>query len=125
MGELAGRTVLVIGLGSIGTEVARLAKAFDMNVIGVNRTGRTHDPHVDEARPPRFLGDLLPVAHAVVLTLPLTEETRNMIDAQAISRMRTDAILVNVGRGGVVDEEALVDVDPAPSGRCRPRCVRC
>jgi phosphoglycerate dehydrogenase-like enzyme len=108
MGELAGRTVLVVGLGSIGTEVARLAKAFGMRVIAVNRSGRADVTRVDEVRPSRFLGDLLPVAHAVVLTLPLTEQTRGMIDAQAISRMRTDAILVNVGRGGVVDEEALV-----------------
>ena len=108
MAELAGRTLLVIGLGSIGTEVARLAKAFGMHVIAVNRTGRTEVADVDEVRPPRFLGDLLPVAHAVVVTLPLTEETRGMIDARAISRMRTDAILINVGRGAVIDEEALV-----------------
>lgn len=106
--ELAGRTLLVVGLGSVGTEVARLAKAFGMHVVGVNRTGRADLPDVDEVRPSRFLGDLLPVAHAVVLTLPLTEETRGMIDTQAISRMRTGAILVNVGRGGVVEEEALV-----------------
>jgi len=108
MAELAGATLLVVGLGPIGTEVARLAKAFGMHVIAVNRTGRADGADVDEVRPSRFLGDLLPVAHAVVLTLPLTEETRGMIDAQAISRMRSGAILVNVGRGGVVDEEALV-----------------
>jgi phosphoglycerate dehydrogenase-like enzyme len=108
MAELADRTLLVVGLGSIGTEVARLAKAFGMHVIAVNRTGRADVDDVEEVRPARFLGDLLPVAHAVVLTLPLTEETRGMIDAQAISRMRTGAILVNVGHGGVVDEEALV-----------------
>jgi phosphoglycerate dehydrogenase-like enzyme len=108
MAELTGRTLLVVGLGSIGTEVARLAKAFGMYVIAVNRNGRTDVGDVDEVRPARFLSDLLPVAHAVVLTLPLTEETRGMIDAHAISRMRTGAILVNVGRGGVIDEDALV-----------------
>jgi len=109
MAELAGATLVVIGLGSIGTEVARLAKALGMRVIGVNRTGRTDSPYVDEVRPPRFLGDLLPVAQGVVLTLPLTEETRGMIDAAAISRMHTGAVLVNVGRGGVLDEVALAD----------------
>ena len=62
---------------------------------------------MEEVRPSRFLADLLPVADAVVLTLPLTEETRDLIDAAAISRMRTGAVLVNVGRGGVVDEQAL------------------
>ena len=106
--ELAGATLLVVGLGAIGTEVARLAKAFGMRVVAVNRTGRTDCPYVDEVRPPRFLGDLLPVAHAVVLTLPLTEHTRGLIDAAAIARMRTGAVVVDVGRGGVVDEQALV-----------------
>lgn len=109
MAELAGATLLVIGLGMIGQEVARLAKGFGMHVLAVNRTGHTDSPHVDEARPTRFLGDLLPVAHGVVLTLPLTDDTRGMIDAAAISRMRTGAILVNVGRGGVIDERALVE----------------
>lgn len=109
MAELADATLLVVGLGSIGAEVARLAKAFGMRVIAVNRTGRTDSPYVDESRPPRFLGDLLPVAHAVVVALPLTEETRGIIDGKAIARMRTGAFLINVGRGGVVDEPALVD----------------
>ncbi len=107
MAELAGATVLVVGLGSVGAEVARLAKAFGMRVIAVNRTGRTGSPHVDEIRTARFLGDLLPVAHGVVLTLPLTDETRGMIDAAAIGRMHSGAVLVDIGRGGVVDEEAL------------------
>lgn len=108
MGELAGATVLVVGLGSVGAEVARLAKAFGMRVIAVNRTGRTDSPHVDEVRTSRFLGDLLPVAHAVVLTLPLTDQTRGLIDAAAIARMHSGAVLVDIGRGGVVDEQALV-----------------
>lgn len=106
--ELAGRTMLVIGLGPVGIEVARLAKAFGMRVLAVNRTGRTDVPYVDEVRPSRFLGDLLPVSHAVVLTLPLTEKTKGLIDATAIGRMRTDAYFIDVGRGGVVDEAALV-----------------
>lgn len=109
MAELADATLLVIGLGEIGVEVARLAKTFGMRVVAVNRSGRTNSPYVDEARPSRFLGDLLPVAHAVVVTLPLTEDTRSMIDAAAIARMRKGAVLVNVGRGGTVEEPALVD----------------
>lgn len=84
MAELADATLLVIGLGEIGVEVARLAKTFGMRVVAVNRSGRTNSPYVDEARPSRFLGDLLPVAHAVVVTLPLTEDTRSMIDAAAM-----------------------------------------
>ncbi len=108
MAELDGATVLIVGLGAIGSEVARLAKALHMRVIAVNRTGHTDSPYVDEARPARFLGDLLPVAQGVVLALSLTDQTRGMINAVAISRMRTGAVLVNVGSGGVVDESALV-----------------
>ncbi|MGI8415253.1 MAG: D-2-hydroxyacid dehydrogenase, partial [Nakamurella sp.] len=105
---LAGGTVLVVGLGALGAQVARLAKAFGMRVIAVNRTGRTDSPDVDEIRTPRFLGDLLPVAHGVVVTVPLTDQTRGMIGATAIDRMHSGAVLVAVGRGGVVDEAALV-----------------
>ena len=107
--ELAGTTMLVVGLGSVGAEVARMAKALGMRVIAVNRTGRSDSPYVDEVRPSRFLADLLPIAHSVVLTLPLTEQTRGMIDAAAIERMHSGAVLVNIGRGGVVDEAALVE----------------
>ncbi|MGI8751438.1 MAG: D-2-hydroxyacid dehydrogenase [Acidimicrobiales bacterium] len=109
MAELAGATLLVIGLGSIGEEVARMAKTFGMRVVAVNRSGRTASPYVDEARPPRFLGDLLPVSHGVVVTLPLTDDTRGMIDAAAVARMRSGAVVINIGRGGVIDETALAD----------------
>ena len=109
MNELAGQTLLVIGLGPAGVEVARLGSAFGMHVSGVNRTGRGTVPGVETIRPPRFLGDLLPTAHAVVITLPLTEKTKGMIGAQAISRMRADAVLVNVGHGAVIDEQALIE----------------
>lgn len=106
--ELAGTTLLIVGLGTVGAEVARLAKALGMRVIAVNRDGRSDSPDVDEVRPARFLADLLAVAHGVVLTLPLTEQTRGMIDAAAIERMHSGAVLVNIGRGGVIDEPALI-----------------
>ncbi|MGI8626586.1 MAG: NAD(P)-dependent oxidoreductase [Geodermatophilaceae bacterium] len=63
---------------------------------------------MDEVRTSRFLGDALPVAHGVVPTLPLTEETRGMINAAAIGRMHSGAVLVDIGRGGGVNESALV-----------------
>ena len=123
--ELADTTMLVLGLGSVGTEVARMAKALRMRVIAVNRTGHSDSPYVDEVRPARFLADLLPVAHSVVVTLPLTEQTRGMIDAAAIERMHSGAVLVNIGRGGVVDEPALVASSRAgPAGRRRARRLR-
>jgi len=106
--ELRGGTLLVLGLGAIGTEVARLAKAFGMHTIGVNRRGVSDSPHVDEVYASDRLHEVLARSDAVVVTLPLTEETRGMLDAQALQRIKPDAILVNAGRGGVIDEPALV-----------------
>ncbi len=106
--ELRGGTLLILGLGAIGTEVARLTKAFGMHTIGINRRGVSDSPHVDEVYSSGDLRDVLPRAEAVVVTLPLTDETRGMLDAQAIARVKPGAILVNAGRGGVIDEPALV-----------------
>ncbi|PYI64743.1 hypothetical protein CVV68_20990 [Arthrobacter livingstonensis] len=108
MSELAGQTLLILGLGSVGAEVARLGKAFGMRVLAMTRTGNGHAPNVDELRPARFLGDMLPVSHAVVLALPLTEQTAGLVGTRAISKIRSDAVLVNVGHGGVLDSQALV-----------------
>jgi len=94
--ELHGATVLVVGLGAIGREVARLADAFGMHVLTVRRSEGDLD-------------DLLPQADAVVVTLPLTHETRGLIDRRRIESMRPGVVFVNVGRGAVVDEDALVD----------------
>jgi len=102
--ELHGATVLVVGLGEIGRETARLAEAFGMRVLSVRR----HEGDLDA---------LLPEADAIVVTLPLTDETRGLIDRARIERMKPGAVFVNVGRGGVVDEEALVEA--LRSGRLR------
>jgi phosphoglycerate dehydrogenase-like enzyme len=109
MDELAERTLLIIGLGSIGTAVARLAKAFGMRTIGVNRRGESDSPDVDETYPSASLEKLLGLADALVLSLPLTEATQGLLDAEAIAKMRPGAVIVNVGRGGVIDEAALVE----------------
>jgi phosphoglycerate dehydrogenase-like enzyme len=106
--ELRGATLLILGLGAIGTEVARLAKAFGMRTLAINRRGASDSPDVDEAHAPNALQELLERADALAVTLPLTEETRGMLDAQAISHIKPGAILVNAGRGGVIDEPALV-----------------
>lgn len=106
--ELNGQTLVILGLGAIGTEVARVAKALGMRTIGVNRTGRSDSSDVDAVhRSDRLLG-VLPEADAVVVTLPLTDETRGMLGAQALHRMKPGAVLINVGRGAVIDELALV-----------------
>lgn len=79
-----------------------------MRVTGMNRSGSGDVPYVEQIHPTQSLTELLPDADAVVVTLPLTDQTHNMIDGAALSRMRTGAVLVNVGRGGVVDEPALI-----------------
>ncbi|WP_170133305.1 NAD(P)-dependent oxidoreductase [Arthrobacter livingstonensis] len=108
MTELAGPTLLIVGLGPAGAEVARLGKAFGMHVLAVTRTGNGRAPDVDQLRPARVLGDLLPVSHSVVLALTLTGKTKGLIGTEAFSRMRADAVLVNIGHGGVIDEKALI-----------------
>ncbi len=108
VGELAGRTLAVVGLGAVGTEVAKLATAMGMRVIGVSRHA-DESQFVDRVFPTQHLHRVLPEADAIVLTLPLTGETENLLDARAIAKMKRGAILVNVGRGRVIDEAALVD----------------
>ncbi len=105
--ELTGKTVGVVGLGHIGGEVARLAKAFGMRVAGCRRSGR-RARWVDKIVPPGRLHDLLARADFVVLAVPLTSETERLIGAPELRAMRPDAWLINVSRGRVVDEAALV-----------------
>ena len=96
----------VVGLGAIGSETARLAQAFGMQVIGLRRT-----PTGDEPCPTWTndrLHELLGWADAVAVTAPLTAETRGMFDAAAFAAMRRGAWFVNVGRGEIVDEPALI-----------------
>jgi phosphoglycerate dehydrogenase-like enzyme len=107
--ELAGRTLGIVGLGSIGSRLARLAKAFEMRVIATRRDAAKGGEHADRVLPMSELPTLLAEADFVVLTCPLTDETRNLIDAVALARMRPSAYLVNVARGACVDEAALLE----------------
>lgn len=107
--ELSGRTLLIVGLGQIGAEVARLAAAFGMRVVGLNRTGSGDHPYVEELDRIDALGDRLPEADAIVISLPLTPQTTGLLNATAIARIKPGATLVNIGRGGVLDEPALID----------------
>src|SRR5436305_4510218 len=106
--ELGGKTLLVVGLGHIGGRLARLANAFDMLVIGLRRDP-TRGGAGDEVQPMSALNSLLPDADFVALTCPLTPETEKLIDADALARMKPAAYLVNVARGRVVDEAALIE----------------
>jgi phosphoglycerate dehydrogenase-like enzyme len=106
--ELGGKTLLVVGIGRIGGRLARLAKAFGMNVIGLRRDPANGAEGADEIHPMSALRAQLPRADYVALTCALTEETRGLMDASAFAAMKPGACLVNVARGRVCDEAALV-----------------
>ena len=106
--ELGGKTLLIVGLGTIGQRLAGLAKAFDMKVIGIRRDPAQGKGPADAVHAQGKLLDLLPEADIVALTCPLTPETTGIIDAAALARMKPGAYLVNVARGPVVDEPALI-----------------
>ena len=105
--ELHGKTLLVIGAGSIGRRVGALGQAFGMHVVGVKRDAATV-PGMHEVHPPSELDTLLPRADHVVLTTPLTPETEGMIDARRLAMMRARAYLVNLGRGALIVEDDLI-----------------
>ncbi len=108
--ELYGRTVGIVGMGYIGGEVARLARAFGCRVIGMRRSfsERGPDEIADEAVPPSDLGYLLSESDFVVIAAPLTAETRGLIGAEQLRQMKRSAYLLNIARGAIVDEQALV-----------------
>ena len=107
--DLTGQTVVVFGLGHIGTEVARLARALGMKVVGVRRSGSKGDDPVDELYPPERLPELLPRSDWLVITAPLTPQTRGLFSAELLRTLPPHARLVNVARGEIVEERALVD----------------
>jgi phosphoglycerate dehydrogenase-like enzyme len=105
--DLEGLVLGVVGLGPIGLEVARLGAACGMRVLGARRTPRGDEPC--ETWPLTRLDELCERADALVLALPLTPDTRHIVDAARLARMKPGAWLVNVGRGALVDEPALVE----------------
>ena len=107
--ELGGKTLVVVGMGRIGSRLAKLAKAFDMRVIGIR-----NDPSKGAGTADKIVGEdgllgTLPQADFVALTCPLTPNTENLIDARALAAMKPSAYLINVARGKVVNEPALVE----------------
>ena len=106
--EIGGKTMLIVGMGRIGSAIARRAKAFEMTVIGVKRDLATGTEGADAVYRSADLPALLPKADVVVLACPLTPETERLIDAPALALMKPTATLINVARGRVVDEAALI-----------------
>ncbi len=106
-GELGGKTVGLVGFGHIAKEVARRAGAFDMRVVAVATSARPAPDGVEWVKGREDLPELLGESDYVILAAPLTDATRGMIGAAELAQMKPTAVLVNVGRGGLADEEAL------------------
>lgn len=109
MTELSGSTLLVVGTGAIGRRIAAVAGAVGMRPLGMRRDASKDVPEVEEMFATDELHEALAQADAVVSTLPDTEETQDLFDAAAFNAMKPEALFVNIGRGGVVDESALVE----------------
>ena len=109
-GELAGKSLGIVGPGRIGGEVARCASAFDMRILAARRSYEPGQslPHVDEVYPSQRLREMLGQCDYVVVAVSLTPETRGMISEAEFSAMRDGAFFINVSRGAVVDEDALL-----------------
>lgn len=106
--ELGGKTLLVVGMGRIGSHLARLARAFDMKVIGIRRDPKAGTNGADEIHGMADLVNLVPRADIVALTCALTPETTGLMSAAAFAAMKSSSVFVNVARGKVADEAALI-----------------
>ena len=108
--DLEGRTAVVVGLGAVGTEVARVAQALGLRVVGVKRHPETaaDEPPVDILIGPAELPAHLPKADFLILIAPHTDETEGMIGEKELAALPAGAALINIGRGALVDEPALV-----------------
>jgi phosphoglycerate dehydrogenase-like enzyme len=106
--SIAGKTVLIVGFGSLGEAIAERLKPFGVHIIGVRRSGEPH-PLADQIHSADKLHALLPRADFLVLSCPLTRETRRLIGARELALLPQDAGVFNISRGGVLDNAALAD----------------
>ncbi|MFC5972197.1 D-2-hydroxyacid dehydrogenase [Halomarina salina] len=107
-GELMKKTLGIVGLGAIGTRVTELADAFEMNLLGVKRDPSTNHGVVDECFGPDGLAEVCERSDYLLLACPLTDETRGLVGREELRLLGEDGVLVNVARGEVVDQDALV-----------------
>lgn len=107
--ELREQTILVVGLGEIGTEAARLAKAFGAVVWAVSRSGKNKPIFVDRLETSDKLDELLQSADFVVITLPHTQETHHLFGRAKLQKMKSLAVIINIGRGGIIQENDLIE----------------
>lgn len=107
--DLDSQTLVVLGVGAIGNEIARLARAIGLRVIGIRRSSRRDDDNVDEMVLPASLKDMLPRADWLALACPLTPETRGIIGEAELALLPPGAHIINIARGEVIDEPALIE----------------
>ncbi|KAB7669384.1 D-2-hydroxyacid dehydrogenase [Bacillus sp. B1-b2] len=106
--EIHNKTIGIIGVGAIGKETAKIAKAFGMHVIGVRNSGKP-EHYVDSMYTSEQLDEILPECDYVVVTLPLTDATYHMFQAKQFKQMKNSSFFINIGRGGLVKEDDLID----------------
>jgi len=109
LSELRGKTVLIVGLGDIGMEAARLANCFGARILAIARSKKKKPAFVSELRTASYLDVLLPKSDIVVICLPHTNDTHHLFDKTKFALMKSTAILMNIGRGGIIHEKELID----------------
>jgi D-3-phosphoglycerate dehydrogenase len=107
--DLKGKTVLIAGFGGNGRRIAQLLSLFQVRIVATDCFPRSKPPHVEQLGPPERFSRLLPLADVVILCVPLTDRTRGMLDRSAFRSCKPGTILINVARGPVVVESALVE----------------
>ena len=107
--DIRGQTAVIVGIGHIGREIARLAQALGLHVVGVRRGVRGAADPVDEMVTPAQLAEVLPRTDWLIVACPLTEETRGLVDARLLGCLRPGARVINIARGEIIDEAALVE----------------
>ena len=118
---LDGKTMLVVGLGGIGTQIAQRANGFGMRIIGTRRSDSPSPDYIEKVGKPQDLLAMLPEADVVALAVPLTSETENLLDAKAFAAMKQGSYLINIARGKVVNTDALMKA--LESGQLAGACL--
>lgn len=107
--ELSGSTLGIIGLGKIGTEIAKRGLGFDMHIRAVDLNTKAQCPGVDQVWPPERLHEFLPLVDYLAISIPITPQTEGMIGARELALMKPDAMVFVMSRGGIVDQDALAE----------------
>lgn len=107
MHSIFGSTIAVVGTGNLGSEFAKRVQAMGAKVIGVRRTGNALENGFDEMHNVSEIDEVLPKADVIALNLPGTAETKNILTRERIASLKSNAIVMNVGRGSAIDQEAL------------------